>query len=492
MSVQSLKSAVRRGVTPWQKLRSDPGVESPWKSLRIALVSSLFLQPSPGNPRMKTSLVQNIWAGAALLALSITGYALHPVDVPPPVSSTDRAGLQLTLKTSGYRFVVSPPPVVAHATQRDHAVILPPIPPPLDSFPASVTLYNRSNSDIRFRFETAEAAAQRFVFRVFNSAGDKVWESTAIDAPASPAADPVDVILQRRGTWRRLVQVPLRPGGTALPAGTYTLEAVIDADKQMGGSVLFEVVAQEPPPPPPPPATTGLRGLVLRPTGVPPNSASLLPTEVPASGAILQIGEVVDDLSTRPSRHWTTRTDANGRFQIELPPGDYRVVVERMAERPWLPMQVEEPTSPPPPSHRVLPPTEFKTVEATVEQGRFTELTIRLVQRVAPPPGDARLVAAVQEVEIRPSPLTEISAAVVWARGVVSSGGWTNPQLRFRGVTNDGIVEFLFVAVPPRGPATAVMTPVEASTGFRKPENFRGVRVIAHNNSKEALAQEPR
>ena len=72
-------------------------------------------------------------------------------------------------------------------------------------------------------------------------------------------------------------------------------------------------------------------------------------------------------------------------------------------------------------------------------------------------------------------------------RGKTRTGGWTDAQLRPLGsVGSNGVHEFQFVARAPTGFATHALTPVIATHTMQQPNNFRGVRVIAETNSKDA------
>lgn len=75
--------------------------------------------------------------------------------------------------------------------------------------------------------------------------------------------------------------------------------------------------------------------------------------------------------------------------------------------------------------------------------------------------------------------------------GTVPTGGWSNPKLKpyiFIQPPPDGIYDFDFVADPPDGPATQVISPIHADYLWNSfPENVKGVRVHAAQNSKTAM-----
>lgn len=79
----------------------------------------------------------------------------------------------------------------------------------------------------------------------------------------------------------------------------------------------------------------------------------------------------------------------------------------------------------------------------------------------------------------------------ITAMGTVRTGGWTNPRLEpfiFIQPPPDGIYDFDFVADPPVGPATQVITPIAvAHLWDNLPSGVKGVRIHAAENSKKAL-----
>ena len=102
--------------------------------------------------------------------------------------------------------------------------------------------------------------------------------------------------------------------------------------------------------------------------------------------------------------------------------------------------------------------------------------------------GDPRLVREVTDVSI--SILEkEPPILVVQASGNVPTGGWTNPGLsRVVYVTEpaDGIQDYEFMATPPSGMATDMITPVHAKDSWDNPPDcLKGVRVKAASNSME-------
>ena len=414
---------------------------------------------------MNMSFVRSIRLAAVLTFTSVAASALDAGRIPLP--QTDQGGLQISLATGGYKFNLSAGPIVPRPTTSTARSALLPI--WRDSFAASAVLFNRSNGDIGFTFPSAAAAARRFAFRVFDSAGKQVWQS---DPETDDVSVPTDATLPRRSSWRRTVRVPLFLEGKALPVGIYTLEAVIDADKQPGATAVFEVTAV------PPDTNVGLRALVLRPAlPVIPNSP--IPAEAPAANApvhIVQVGGLADV----PPFEWTGKTDSEGRFSLSTPPGTFRVTIDALPgvdypsdPRMLLPVALR------------LPPTLAKTVDIVAAE-HYTETQTLIHLTAQPNVTEPRLIYSVTDVSYNPvggDPIT------VSAKGMVRTSGWTEPALRFRGF-REGVLEFDFVAVPPDGVSLQVLTPISATTSVPHPAGpvaFQGVRVFAETNSKEAF-----
>jgi hypothetical protein len=259
-----------------------------------------------------------------------------------------------------------------------------------DSFAASVVLTNRSSGDIAFLFPNPAAAERHFKFRVLDNTGKELWASSGVETDGPTTEE----ILARRSVWRRTVLVPLIIGGNPLLPGQYTLEAVVDADKQISASTIFEVVA----PPDPDGKQTGIAGQVLRATGFltaqPVNGPAILPEDLPVAGARIAITEILDPNSplARAPFFWQGVTNAEGRFQANTPTGRFRV----MATLPPLPLMNSTGILPP------QGPLQFKTAEVTVEAGRFSEVTFRFPAAQPPPPVDTGIRGLVLIGPIRP------------------------------------------------------------------------------------------
>jgi hypothetical protein len=82
----------------------------------------------------------------------------------------------------------------------------------------------------------------------------------------------------------------------------------------------------------------------------------------------------------------------------------------------------------------------------------------------------------------------------ITASGTVATGGWSNPKLDpyiYIQAPLDGIYDFNFVADPPEGVATQVISPIEATFIMENlTSDVKGVRIHASQNSKTALLDE--
>lgn len=113
------------------------------------------------------------------------------------------------------------------------------------SFRALFTLVNAGPRPLRFlpcgaKCEDEPVAIQ---FVVYDSNGCEVWSaSREIPVPVSVGKAAAIVELRRGMLWRIPCRIPLAPGGTVLPAGSYTLEARVNGSPCYGAYAAFEVV----------------------------------------------------------------------------------------------------------------------------------------------------------------------------------------------------------------------------------------------------------
>ncbi len=105
---------------------------------------------------------------------------------------------------------------------------------------------------------------------------------------------------------------------------------------------------------------------------------------------------------------------------------------------------------------------------------------------VAPQP-QARMVEEVRDIEIG----RVVEGLVLVARGVTETTGWSAPELRPRGPDAAGVLEFDFVATPPRNPVEAAEPArrVRADRVLTLDDLARatGVRVYSERGSVEGL-----
>jgi len=176
----------------------------------------------------------------SLLALASLGFISGRADAAPLVSGTSRAsmGISLSVSTSAYEItpmigtLIDPPgPVVAAVTVGTH-----PLPP--QGFNASVALRNHSSQDIPISLRVLGVPGYRFGFKVYNSTGTLVWDSSS--GILSPALELL-TSLKAGQSWRQTAFVPIFVNGSALPAGTYTLVISLLGSPQFSTTTSFVV-----------------------------------------------------------------------------------------------------------------------------------------------------------------------------------------------------------------------------------------------------------
>ncbi len=81
------------------------------------------------------------------------------------------------------------------------------------------------------------------------------------------------------------------------------------------------------------------------------------------------------------------------------------------------------------------------------------------------------------------------------AQGKTKSAGWSDARLSavvYVQDPPDGLYDFNFIAEPPSGESAQELTPVSVHAVLGKmPKSFRGVRVHARSNEKEAILEGP-
>jgi hypothetical protein len=201
-----------------------------------------------------------------------------------------------------------------------------------------------------------------------DSEDHELWRS---DSNGGSAQVLIDDKLGAGKTWKQTAVIPLLIDGTALAAGVYTLQAYLNADKAVSATSVFEVVAD-------PLRKTGIKGLVLKLIAPPDGTLSPI-TEVPAAGVRVRVNEILDPLALvrRLPFTWDGYTNSEGRFTVNTPPGRFQVSVY---EGPYwsIPDTVNA-------LRIIAPPIPVATAEVTVQQGAFSEITLRYKSTTPPP-----------------------------------------------------------------------------------------------------------
>jgi hypothetical protein len=285
---------------------------------------------------------------AIALAAATNAIAADPLIWRPlPVG-----GLNISLVTSGYSF--------NEASAGDPFIegrILPPTPGEKTSFVASVCLGNRSRSPIPFTFNNA---GPRWTFRIVDSQDQEIWRSDS--DIASPEVITEDVLAPGK-TWKRSARIPLVIDDTPLAVGIYTLQAFLNADKSVSATTVFEIVPARG-------SDTGIKGLVERwySSGIGEVGISY---GTPAAGVLVTVTQInTGGKSLRSPFTWTGYTDAQGRFTVNTPPGQYRVTA---TNRTRFQLAIVDPT-----------PIQTASAEVTVEKGSFGNVYLRLYGTSAP------------------------------------------------------------------------------------------------------------
>jgi hypothetical protein len=398
-------------------------------------------------------------------------------------------GLQMSISTNGYQFHVGNGVV---STQQKKAKKRAAAWFPANSMVASVVLANRGSVAVPFTFADEAAAERKFRFRVFSEDGTQVWASEEDAAEEDPEAEGVEQTLVKRSPWRRTVQVPLNVGGEWLPSGRYTLEASVDAAGGPGATAVFEVVNQTIPSIPPAP-DTGIKGrVVMSSIWIVTSSTTILPPtkDIPVR-AYVTVQEIVPPnvKMIRAPYSWSGFTDDQGNFTAPTIAGRFKVTATLTNLVPTT-------------ASRVMPPidtwpTRPGTIEVEVPLGQYVEALLRIGR--GPVIIAKSNVYSVDEVLVASLPTTapEQRSLRITAHGTVNSGGWSNGQLvprrsipwlpmeseRLLPVPMD-VLEFDFVATPPKGAATTVMSPITATKDVLVPEGVTQIRVYSKTNSQ--------
>ena len=266
---------------------------------------------------------------------------IPPQPIPgPPVPIVQPSGVTISLTTPAYNFSEQP------QSAR----------PGIPGFQATVTLANNTDGDIPFEFPTPLDAQRHFLFRVFDSSNRLVWDSGNGLASAHVITHST---LARHSAWSQSAFVPHIVKGSLLAPGVYTLEAIINGSPEFSANASFKVLRAINPPPPV--GMSGIKGVALigpiRPVEIlgQPNTAPLPYAVIRVSGPILPMS--LGALIRAPIFTQTVKADAQGRFQVAVPPGRYTVT--------------GEPPNPGSPFPR------GSTQDVTVKANEFTEITVQ-------------------------------------------------------------------------------------------------------------------
>jgi|GEM_PF-2847645 len=368
------------------------------------------------------------------------------------LGATARGGLQISLSTSGYRFSIAGDAGGAAAKTKGARSSV----PVRESFAATAALANLSKTDVAFTFPDPAAAARLFTFRILDSAGTKIWES-GTDTMSAQVITPAT--LKRGSRWARTVQIPLKVEGTWLAPGQYSLEAAIAGQPAPSASTLFEIAW------PAETGGTGIKGRVFQAAEVTLNPFPVIGTQQSISLAIPVKAVVTVEEYNEPGRQyfrapyvWTVETDEEGNYQLTTPPGRYSVSARKFAEGN------DGKSSP--------------SYPVEVTPGRFA---VQYIYFPGAPLSRAQLVTAVYSVTATNLGPVGTSSGVsllhLGAQGTVSSGGWSQPQLRPRLSLDSTVLAFDFVAEPPTGAATQAFMPIAASLDVVCPAGVTKIRV---------------
>ena len=303
------------------------------------------------------------------------------------VASLTTAGYEFDLVTSGSNLVqvlVDPPspvvvPLLKAAAAGKPSKMAPTVRPlpPVPGFWATFSLVNNTAADRPFTFPFQYWADNKIMFTVLDSTNTVLWQSVAIPVDVPPLAQPVNLILKAKSSWRKAVFVPFNPAGSFLADGRYVLEAAITGSPEFSATASFEVkTIQSTPVVPIVPAGTGIAGIaqvgpvlpVLIDPSLPrqayPLSGSALPQFMPSNdvkplpGAVIQVVEKrqMGVFYINPPFSAQTVADSNGNFSIDVPAGTYYV------------------TGLPPQPGTLFPRGQTQTVQVT--DGSYTNIVV--------------------------------------------------------------------------------------------------------------------
>ena len=267
----------------------------------------------------------------------------------------------------------------------------------------------------------------------------------------------------------------------------------MDAEGGPGATAIFEVVNHTVPGILPAP-DTGIKGRVVTSSiwTVSSTPTILPPTKDIPVRAYVTVQEIIPPnvKMIRAPYSWSGFTDDQGNFTAPTIAGRFKVTASLS--------NLVYPTT----ASRVMPPIDQwpnrpAVIEVEVPLGQYVDALLRIGR--GPVIVFRSNVYSVDEVTVANLPTTTPTqrALRITANGTVNSGGWSNGQLVQRRslpwlpVENErllpipiDVLEFDFVATPPKGAATTVMSPITATKDIVVPEGIRQIRVYSQNNSQ--------
>lgn len=334
-------------------------------------------------------MLMKVFSFLTLAGLSVGGALLAQAPVLPPLQ-----GLTISLSSS-HQTVALPPPERGSRIPNVVGVM--------------ATLRNRSARPIEVAFDDLESARGKFVFSLYREEDDTLLWSSVGQVPSRVAARVLEARqrLTRNAAWSASAKVPLQINGEWLAAGKYRIEAVLAGSPSVFAALGFTVTAAT--------HTTGLRGLVLRPSG----DRNTPPT--PVAGAAIAITPAQEEVANWEQPVFQGVTAADGRFEAGLPAGEYWVQAQGtrpvlIKSRLSLPVFLDE-----------------VQVKASVRQGRMSEVTLSLPPPMVidpPPLPEAVLVPAIDQASVERVVGANGEARIqVRVEGTVPHPGYGNARL---------------------------------------------------------------
>jgi hypothetical protein len=209
--------------------------------------------------------------------------------------------------------------------------------PIIPGFSATFTLANHSAINREFNFAWQYWATNDILFKIYDSNGNQLWQSVQVPVDKPPLAAPVTLTLAPGKSWTSTTFIPLALNGAYLPDGNYVLEASLTGSPVYSASAPFSVKNLVGGPIIVPFPGTGLEGIAQ----VSPVTALPVPGQAntkPLPGATIKVQQIhkVGVISANPLFSSQATADAQGKFSLLVPPGDYTVTgVPPIPGAPW-------------------------------------------------------------------------------------------------------------------------------------------------------------